>query len=155
MTATAGSFTSRALMPPMNITAGWAVLPWTAGDISPWASALSARINMPSIRYTGRSPNDPPGQMTFYEEEIMAGTGIQTGSVARWGDYSMMSVDPADDTTFWFTTEYVKQIRPGDLAYPHSRFPHGGRPYRPCRVNDLSAACQHHQFRHPAVDCHR
>jgi hypothetical protein len=63
----------------------------------------------PSIRYTGRSPNDPLGQMTFYEEEIIAGTGIQTGDAARWGDYSMMSIDPADDTTFWFTTEYVKQ----------------------------------------------
>lgn len=63
----------------------------------------------PSIRYTGRSPNDPPGQMTFYEEEIMAGSGVQTGSAARWGDYSMMSVDPSDDTTFWFTTEYVRQ----------------------------------------------
>jgi hypothetical protein len=63
----------------------------------------------PSIRYTGRSPNDPLGQMTFTEEEIMAGTGIQTGDAARWGDYSMMSIDPADDTTFWFTTEYVKQ----------------------------------------------
>jgi len=61
-----------------------------------------------SIRYTGRSPNDPLGQMTFYEEEIMAGTGVQTGSVARWGDYSMMSVDPADDSTFWFTTEYLR-----------------------------------------------
>jgi hypothetical protein len=61
-----------------------------------------------SICYTGRSPNDPLGQMTFYEEEIMAGTGIQTGSVARWGDYSMMSVDPANDTTFWFTTEYIR-----------------------------------------------
>ena len=24
----------------------------------------------------------------------------------RWGDYSMMSVDPADDCTFWFTSEY-------------------------------------------------
>jgi hypothetical protein len=63
----------------------------------------------PSIRYTGRSPNDPLGQMTFYEEEIQAGSGVQTGSAARWGDYSMMSVDPLDDTTFWFTTEYVKQ----------------------------------------------
>lgn len=62
-----------------------------------------------SICYTGRSPNDPLGQMTFYEEEIMAGTGIQTGSVARWGDYSMMSVDPSTDTTFWFTTEYIRQ----------------------------------------------
>jgi len=63
----------------------------------------------PNIRYTGRSPNDPPGMMTFYEEEIFASTGVQTGSAARWGDYSMMSVDPTDDTTFWFTTEYVRQ----------------------------------------------
>jgi hypothetical protein len=63
----------------------------------------------PSIRYTGRTPNDPLGEMTFYEEEIMAGSGVQTGSAARWGDYSMMSIDPSDDTTFWFTTEYVKQ----------------------------------------------
>jgi hypothetical protein len=63
----------------------------------------------PSIRYTGRSPNDPLGEMTFYEEEIQAGSGVQTGDAARWGDYSMMSVDPADDSTFWFTTEYVKQ----------------------------------------------
>jgi hypothetical protein len=61
-----------------------------------------------SIHYTGRSPNDPLGQMTFYEEEIYGGTGVQGGSPARWGDYSMMSVDPSNDTTFWFTTEYVK-----------------------------------------------
>jgi hypothetical protein len=71
--------------------------------------SISNQTKYPSIHYTGRSPNDPLGQMTFYEEEIYAGTGIQTGSAARWGDYSMMSVDPVDDTTFWFTTEYVKQ----------------------------------------------
>jgi len=70
--------------------------------------SIVSPVMYPSIRYTGRSPNDPLGQMTFFEEVIMAGTGIQTGSAARWGDYSMMSVDPADDTTFWFTTEYVK-----------------------------------------------
>jgi len=34
--------------------------------------------------------------------------GSQTGSsLARWGDYSMMAVDPVDDCTFWFTTEYI------------------------------------------------
>ena len=71
--------------------------------------SIVSRTKYPSIRYTGRSPNDPPGQMTFYEEEIQAGSGIQTGDAARWGDYSMMSVDPEDDSTFWFTTEYVKQ----------------------------------------------
>jgi type IX secretion system substrate protein len=33
--------------------------------------------------------------------------GSQSG-VSRWGDYSCMSVDPSDDSTFWFTTEYRK-----------------------------------------------
>ena len=37
----------------------------------------------------------------------MAGTGAQTGSSARWGDYSNMAIDPVDDCTFWFTTEYI------------------------------------------------
>jgi hypothetical protein len=35
---------------------------------------------------------------------------VQTGTFggrSRWGDYSMMSVDPADDQTFWYTTEYM------------------------------------------------
>ena len=26
----------------------------------------------------------------------------------RWGDYSAMTVDPVDDCTFWYTTEYLK-----------------------------------------------
>jgi hypothetical protein len=37
--------------------------------------------------------------------KIVAGTGSQSG-IDRWGDYSCLSVDPSDDTTFWFTTEY-------------------------------------------------
>lgn len=70
--------------------------------------SVSSEETYPSIRYTGRAPEDPPGHMTFFEEEVMTGTGVQTGDGARWGDYSMMSVDPVTDTTFWFTTEYVK-----------------------------------------------
>jgi hypothetical protein len=70
--------------------------------------SVSSETTYPSIRYTGRSPEAPLGQMTFFEEEIMEGTGAQTGDASRWGDYSMMSVDPSTDTTFWFTTEYVK-----------------------------------------------
>src|SRR5690606_1131378 len=30
------------------------------------------------------------------------------GSFGRWGDYSMISVDPSDDTSFWYTTEYYQ-----------------------------------------------
>ncbi|MCW9028593.1 MAG: carboxypeptidase regulatory-like domain-containing protein, partial [Kangiella sp.] len=33
--------------------------------------------------------------------------GAQTGA-NRWGDYSSLSVDPVDDCTFWYTTEYYK-----------------------------------------------
>jgi hypothetical protein len=71
--------------------------------------SIVSETKYPSIHYTGRTPEDPPGLMTFYEEEIMAGTGVQIGPAARWGDYSMMSVDPSNDTTFWFTTEYIRQ----------------------------------------------
>ena len=31
---------------------------------------------------------------------------MQTGSGNRWGDYSALTVDPVDDTTFWYTNEY-------------------------------------------------
>ena len=38
---------------------------------------------------------------------MQAGTGSQTGSAGRWGDYSAMEMDPVDDCTFWFTNEYL------------------------------------------------
>jgi hypothetical protein len=28
--------------------------------------------------------------------------------VNRWGDYSMMAVDPSDDCTFWYVNEYLR-----------------------------------------------
>lgn len=94
----------------------------------------------PSIRYTGRSPNDPLGQMTFYEDEIQAGSGVQTGDAARWGDYSMMSVDPADDSTFWFTTEYVKQSGQVTWRTRIAGFTMTEDHIAPAMVSDLAAA---------------
>ncbi len=44
------------------------------------------------------------GEMNYQEIEVVSGIGSQ--SYNRWGDYSMTSVDPADDTTFWHTNEY-------------------------------------------------
>jgi len=44
------------------------------------------------------------------ESSIFAGSGSQddgSGTVKRWGDYSAMTVDPTDDCTFWYTTEYL------------------------------------------------
>ena len=40
------------------------------------------------------------------EEHLFDGTGSQTDTVSRWGDYSDMTVDPVDDCTFWYTQEY-------------------------------------------------
>ena len=76
------------------------------GDIALGYSVSDATI-YPAIRYTGRFASDPLGQMTFIEQTIKNSTGYQSGSAARWGDYSMMSVDPTDDETFWYTTEYI------------------------------------------------
>ena len=61
----------------------------------------------PQIHYTGRLAISPAGQMDQGEASIIDGAGSQIGSLSRWGDYSMMAVDPTDDCTFWYTTEYI------------------------------------------------
>jgi hypothetical protein len=61
----------------------------------------------PGIAYTGRIPTDSGNTMQA-ETIAFTGAGSQTGqSLSRWGDYSNMAVDPNDDCTFWFTTEYI------------------------------------------------
>src|SRR5688500_1708092 len=59
------------------------------------------------IRYTGRLVTDTLGQMPQGETTLVNGSGSQTGTASRWGDYSAMQVDPSDDCTFWYTTEYL------------------------------------------------
>ncbi len=76
------------------------------GNIALGYSASSGSI-FPGIRYTGRLATDPLGTMQT-ENIILAGGGSQTGTLHRWGDYSAMTVDPVDDCTFWYTTEYLK-----------------------------------------------
>jgi hypothetical protein len=62
--------------------------------------------NFPSLRYTGRRPCDPLGQMTVAETVIEAGASSRTSNT-RWGDYHHMSIDPFDDVTFYFTGVYM------------------------------------------------
>ncbi len=76
------------------------------GNIAVGYSVSSPQL-FPSIRYTGRVPTDPLGTLQA-EKTIIAGGGSQLPSLERWGDYSAMSVDPVDDCTFWYTTEYLK-----------------------------------------------
>src|SRR6266849_4043108 len=74
-----------------------------AGDIAVGYSASSTEIH-PAIRYTGRTPADPLGTLAA-ENSIVEGSGSQTST--RWGDYSSLTIDPVDDCTFWYTTEYL------------------------------------------------
>jgi hypothetical protein len=76
------------------------------GNMALGYSASSTSV-APSIRYTGRLVTDPPGTMQT-ETVIQAGGGSQLRNLNRWGDYSSMAVDPSDDCTFWYTTEYLK-----------------------------------------------
>jgi hypothetical protein len=68
--------------------------------------SVSSRTVFPGIRRTGRLASDPPGMMTQPEATIIDGAGAQTHSSSRYGNYSGMSVDPEDECTFWYTTEY-------------------------------------------------
>jgi hypothetical protein len=76
------------------------------GNIALGYSVSSSTIH-PDIRYTGRFASDPLGVMTIAETLIHAGGGSQTGGLARWGDYTQMTVDPTEPGTFWYTNEYI------------------------------------------------
>ena len=76
-----------------------------AGNLAIGYSASSTSIN-PQIRYAGRLASDPLNTLPQSEATLVAGTGSQSGNGNRWGDYSAMTVDPVDDSTFWYTTEY-------------------------------------------------
>ena len=74
------------------------------GNIAIGFSASSSTIN-PQIRYATRLATDPLNTLT-QEAHLYDGTGSQSGTGNRWGDYSALVIDPVDDATFWYTNEY-------------------------------------------------
>jgi hypothetical protein len=87
--------------------------------------SVSSGTTYPSVRYTGRLSEDPAGTLPQGEATLVAGGGSQTSTSARWGDYSMMAVDPSDGCTFWYTQEYMQttgsaswQTRIGSFRFP-------------------------------------
>ncbi len=68
--------------------------------------SVSSTTVFPGIRYAGRLASDPPGGLFQGEAVLQAGSGVQTTTNSRWGDYSGLTVDPTDDCTFWYTNEY-------------------------------------------------
>jgi hypothetical protein len=77
-----------------------------AGNIAMGYSVSSASV-FPTVKYTGRVPTDPLGTMQL-ESLLYSGTGSQLRNLDRWGDYSALAIDPVDQCTFWYTTEYLK-----------------------------------------------
>jgi hypothetical protein len=78
-----------------------------SGDMAMGFSVSSSSLH-PGISYTGRLVSDPTGQMSQGEASLIVGGGSQTGNnLSRWGDYSAMTIDPADGCTFWYTNEYI------------------------------------------------
>ncbi|HLV88853.1 MAG TPA: hypothetical protein VKV39_17840 [Candidatus Sulfotelmatobacter sp.] len=82
-----------------------------AGDIALGYSVSSSAMS-PTIRYTGRLATDPVDTMESEIDVLQTANpavtaGSLTGTNFHWADYSSMAVDPTDDCTFWFTTEYV------------------------------------------------
>ena len=68
--------------------------------------STSSPSMFPSIRYAGRLASDPLNDLGQGEAIMTNGTGSQTDTFGRWGDYSMTTIDPADGISFWHTNEY-------------------------------------------------
>lgn len=75
----------------------------TAGNIALGYSVTSGSV-FPGLRYVGRLAGDPAGTLPQGEYTLVNGTASNASN--RWGDYAAMSIDPADDCTFWFTSMY-------------------------------------------------
>lgn len=71
------------------------------------AYSVGSSSTHPSLRYTGRTPDAPLGEMNIAEVEIIGGESSQSG-ISRWGDYSCLTPDVSNDSVFWYTSEYMK-----------------------------------------------
>lgn len=115
-----------------------------AGNIAVGYSVSSQTV-FPSIRYTGRLAGDPLNTLPQGEATLVAGTGSQTSLHARWGDYSMLGLDPSDDCTFWFTSQYYQgnsdrdwRTRVGSFTFPSCL--NNGKGYLQGTVIDATSA---------------
>jgi hypothetical protein len=75
--------------------------------------SISSTSVYPGLRYTGQSATAyaaGAGTLDLAEQTVVTGAYSQT-SYNRWGDYAGMSVDPTDDKTFWYTSEYIGALQ--------------------------------------------
>ena len=81
--------------------------------------SISSDTTYPSIGITGRKGRS--NHMNIAELLAFDSTGGVQRGVARWGDYSSMSIDPVDDTC-WYTQEIP---RPNQAVSPSRGLPYG------------------------------
>lgn len=87
---------------------------WMAGAAQDGQGNIAVGYNFaseekkPAIIYSGKLASEPTGIFRT-ENELITGTGVQKAFGFRWGDYSAMNSDPADDCTFWLTNQYYTQ----------------------------------------------
>jgi hypothetical protein len=67
--------------------------------------ATSSSTAFPGIRYAGRLSSDPPSDLVQGEATLFSGTGSESDTNGRWGDYTMTVLD-TDGMTFWHVGEY-------------------------------------------------
>ena len=92
--------------------------------------SLSSPSLFPGMRYAGRLATDPLNDLGQGEATMFTGTGSQLGTNGRWGDYSYLSIDPADGISFWHTNEYYVTTSSFNWATRVGKFqfPGGGTP---------------------------
>jgi hypothetical protein len=99
------------------------------GNMALGYSVVNATNVFPGIRYAGRLAGDPLGQLSQGEAVLQEGSGVQTTTNSRWGDYTSMNVDPTDACTFWYINEYYARsgtpadTRPWQTRIGTFRFP--------------------------------
>jgi hypothetical protein len=91
---------------------------------------VSSLTLFPSIAVSGRQPADPLGTLQS-ELIVLGGTGSQRSN--PWGTYSSMRVDPSDNRTFWYTSEFYTTTVQRDWSTQISsiKFPAQGGPGAP------------------------
>ena len=87
------------------------------GNIALGYSASSSAAHS-SIRLAGQKANPAPSEQGILgAEQIVKESKSSQDGISRWGDYSCMSIDPVDDSTFYFTTEYLAQTNNGQYNW--------------------------------------
>lgn len=111
-----------------------------------YSTANGTSPNFPSIAYSGRLAADPLNTLPQTETQLIAGSGSQTNNCGgapctRWGDYSAMSVDPADDCTFWYINQFYNSVANGAIGNWQTRI--GSFKFPSCGVPNLGITKMH------------